>query len=290
MKNFHSNSSSVASIYVVKNALMDSQSWEVRIYPFKEVLSQFDFTSFWLCGHCGVTVEVDKLFSLISNGTNVEVQMVNLHLSMALNGGVQYIGLTHVSEYRADVNPSSVGGKKHDNCEVRKWCLVGADRGFTFLEYNLTMYHRMNLLVRYGRNSSSVASIYVVKNALMDSQSWEVRIYPFKEVLSQFDFTSFWLCGHCGVTVEGLPVTPLVPAAVGLNSVLKYMVDKLFSLISNGTNVEVQMVNLHLSMALNGGVQYIGLTHVSEYRADVNPSSVGGKKHDNCMHWCLSLI
>ncbi|KAG5526229.1 hypothetical protein RHGRI_032493 [Rhododendron griersonianum] len=52
--------------------------------------------------------KVDKLFSLISNGTNVEVQMVNLHLSMALNGGVQYIGLTHVSEYRADVNPSSL--------------------------------------------------------------------------------------------------------------------------------------------------------------------------------------
>lgn len=31
----------------------------------------------------------------------------------------------------------------------------------------------------------------------------------------------------------------------------------------------------------------LDLTHVSEYRADVNPSSAGGKKHDNCMHWCL---
>lgn len=36
--------------------------------------------------------------------------------------------------------------------EVRKWRPFGADRGFTFLEYNLTIaYHRTNLLVRHGR-------------------------------------------------------------------------------------------------------------------------------------------
>ena len=36
--------------------------------------------------------------------------------------------------------------------EVRKWRPAGADRGFTFLRYNLTVaYHRTNLLVRYGR-------------------------------------------------------------------------------------------------------------------------------------------
>ncbi|RRT66915.1 hypothetical protein BHE74_00035699 [Ensete ventricosum] len=35
---------------------------------------------------------------------------------------------------------------------VRKWRPAGADRGFTFLDYNLTVaYHRTNLLVRYGR-------------------------------------------------------------------------------------------------------------------------------------------
>ncbi|XP_058190397.1 protein trichome birefringence-like 13 isoform X2 [Rhododendron vialii] len=88
----------------------------------------------------------------------------------------------------------------------------------------------------------------------------------------------------------GLPVTPPLPAAVGLDSILKYMVEKLFSLISNGTNVEVQMVNLHLSMALNGSAfNILDLTHMSEFRADVNSSSPSavGKKHDNCMHWCL---
>lgn len=36
--------------------------------------------------------------------------------------------------------------------EVKKWRPVGADRGFTFLKYNLTIaYHRTNLLARYGR-------------------------------------------------------------------------------------------------------------------------------------------
>jgi hypothetical protein len=36
--------------------------------------------------------------------------------------------------------------------DVRKWRPAGADRGFTFLRYNLTLsYHRTNLLVRYGR-------------------------------------------------------------------------------------------------------------------------------------------
>lgn len=34
---------------------------------------------------------------------------------------------------------------------VKKWRPAGADRGFTFLQYNLTIaYHRTNLLARYG--------------------------------------------------------------------------------------------------------------------------------------------
>ncbi|KAK4491165.1 hypothetical protein RD792_001895 [Penstemon davidsonii] len=36
--------------------------------------------------------------------------------------------------------------------EVKKWRPVGADRGFTFIKYNLTIaYHRTNLLARSGR-------------------------------------------------------------------------------------------------------------------------------------------
>lgn len=45
---------------------------------------------------------------------------------------------------------------KRASSEVRKWRPVGADRGFTFLQYNLTIaYHRTNLLARYGRWSAS---------------------------------------------------------------------------------------------------------------------------------------
>lgn len=34
--------------------------------------------------------------------------------------------------------------------QVKKWRPAGADRGFTFLTYNLTIaYHRTNLLARY---------------------------------------------------------------------------------------------------------------------------------------------
>ncbi|KAK9286327.1 hypothetical protein L1049_014718 [Liquidambar formosana] len=40
--------------------------------------------------------------------------------------------------------------------EVKKWRPAGADRGFTFLQYNLTIaYHRTNLLARYGRWSAN---------------------------------------------------------------------------------------------------------------------------------------
>ncbi|KAM0046193.1 putative PC-Esterase, protein trichome birefringence-like 13 [Helianthus debilis subsp. tardiflorus] len=40
--------------------------------------------------------------------------------------------------------------------EVKKWRPAGADRGFTFLKYNLTIaYHRTNLLARYGRWSAN---------------------------------------------------------------------------------------------------------------------------------------
>lgn len=41
---------------------------------------------------------------------------------------------------------------KQASSEVKKWRPAGADRGFTFLRYNLTIaYHRTNLLARYGR-------------------------------------------------------------------------------------------------------------------------------------------
>ena len=64
--------------------------------------------------------------------------------------------------------------------------------------------------------------------------------------------------------------------------------EELFSLKNNGTNVEASLVNQHLYKALKGSNFHIlDITRMSEFRADGHPSASGGKKHDDCMHWCL---
>lgn len=65
-------------------------------------------------------------------------------------------------------------------------------------------------------------------------------------------------------------------------------VEELFSPENNGTNMEVRLVNQHLYKALNGsGFHILDITYMSEFRADAHPSTTGGKKHEDCMHWCL---
>lgn len=60
---------------------------------------------------------------------------------------------------------------------------------------------------------------------------------------------------------------------------------------NNGTNVEVRLVNEHLYKALKGSsFNILDITRMSEFRADAHPSTAGGKKHDDCMHWCLPGI
>jgi hypothetical protein len=65
-------------------------------------------------------------------------------------------------------------------------------------------------------------------------------------------------------------------------------VEEFFSLDNNGTNVEVWLVNQHLMKALEPSTfRVLDTSHMSEFRADAHPSTTGGKKHDDCMHWCL---
>lgn len=65
-------------------------------------------------------------------------------------------------------------------------------------------------------------------------------------------------------------------------------VEELFSLENKGTNMEARLVNQHLYKALEGSSFHIlDTTTMSEYRADAHPSTAGGKKHEDCMHWCL---
>ena len=69
---------------------------------------------------------------------------------------------------------------------------------------------------------------------------------------------------------------------------LYIQVEELFSLENNGTNVEARLVNQHLHKVLEGSsFQILDVTHMSEFRADAHPSTTGGKKHEDCMHWCL---
>ncbi|KAL7002932.1 Protein trichome birefringence-like 13 [Sarracenia purpurea var. burkii] len=76
-----------------------------------------------------------------------------------------------------------------------------------------------------------------------------------------------------------------------LHPLLPQEVEKLFSVKNNGTNVEARLVNQHLYKAIDHSVfNVLDITRMSEFRADAHPSTAGGKKHDDCMHWCLPGI
>ena len=71
-------------------------------------------------------------------------------------------------------------------------------------------------------------------------------------------------------------------------SVKSVQVEEFFSLDNNSTNVEARLVNQHLVKALEqSSFRVLDITRMSEFRADAHPSTTGGKKHDDCMHWSL---
>lgn len=236
--------------------------------------------------------------------------------------------------------------------DVKKWHPAKADRGFTFLQYNLTIaYHRTNLLARYGRwspntNGGELESLgysdgYRVDIDVPDSKWAEAP--SFHDVVI-FNTGHWWWAPSKFDPVKspmlffekGMPIMPPIAPDVGLDMVLKHMisyveskmrpgairifrtqsprhfeggdwdhggscprlkplfsqeVEELFRVENNGTNVETRLVNHHLYKALKGSSFYVlNITHMSEYRADAHPSNAGGKKHDDCMHWCLPGI
>ncbi|CAI0556733.1 unnamed protein product [Linum tenue] len=233
--------------------------------------------------------------------------------------------------------------------DVKKWRPAGADRGFTFLQYNLTIaYHRTNLLSRYGSwladpkggklESLGYKEGYRVDVDIPDG-TW-VKAPSFHDILI-FNTGHWWWAPSKFHPVKspmlfyekGLPIIPPIPPDVGLDIVLKHMihyveekmrpggikffrtqsprhfeggdwneggsclrqqplsshqVQELFEVRNNGTNVESRLVNQHLLRAINGSSFHIlDITHLSEFRADAHPANAGGKKHDDCMHWCL---
>ncbi|KAM3366065.1 hypothetical protein ACQJBY_015546 [Aegilops geniculata] len=235
------------------------------------------------------------------------------------------------------------------NGEVRKWRPAGADRGFTFLRYNLTLaYHRTNLLVRYGSWSASpsggpLESLGYKQGHRIDvdiaDQTW-AEAPSFHDILI-FNTGHWWWSSSKFDPIQspmlffekGKPIIPPLLPPEGLDLTLKHMitfankamrpnglkffstqsprhfeggdwneggscqrdqplsseeVKEFFSLDNNGTNREVRLVNQHLIKALEqSSFRVLNVTHMSEFRADAHPATTGGKKHDDCMHWCL---
>ncbi|KAL8541656.1 hypothetical protein ACS0TY_002791 [Phlomoides rotata] len=238
---------------------------------------------------------------------------------------------------------------KHVTPDVKKWRPAGADRGFTFVKYNLTIaYHRTNLLARYGRWSASSNSGVLESLGYKAGYRIDVDIPDgtWAEALSLHDILIFntghwWWAPSKFDPVKspmlffekGVPVNPPVAPDAGLDMVLQHMVpyvekkappnailffrtqsprhfeggdwdqggscprsqplvpqelEQFFSVENNGTNVETRLVNEHLRKVLKGSKFHIlEITEMSEYRADAHPSTAGGKRHDDCMHWCL---
>ncbi|GKV24293.1 hypothetical protein SLEP1_g33920 [Rubroshorea leprosula] len=236
--------------------------------------------------------------------------------------------------------------------EVKKWRPAGADRGFTFLQYNLTIaYHRTNLLVRYSRwsasaNGGELEALGYKEGYRVDIDvpegTWE-KAPSFHDILI-FNTGHWWFAPSKFDPAKSpmlffendLPVLPPIPPNAGLEKALRHMilfvkrnsrpdtikffrtqsprhfeggdwdhggscqrlqpllseqVEDLFSTKKNGTNVEVRMVNQHLYKALEeSDFRLLDITQMSEFRADAHPASAGGKKHDDCMHWCLPGI
>ncbi|CAK9167883.1 unnamed protein product [Ilex paraguariensis] len=124
--------------------------------------------------------------------------------------------------------------------EVRKWRPAGADRGFTFLQYNLTIaYHRTNLLACYGRwsanpNGGVLESLGYKEGYRVDVDTPEgtwVEAASFHDILI-FNTGHWWWAPSKFDPVKspmlffekGSPVVPTIPPDAGLDMVLKHMV------------------------------------------------------------------
>ncbi|XP_057815610.2 protein trichome birefringence-like 13 isoform X2 [Cryptomeria japonica] len=241
---------------------------------------------------------------------------------------------------------------KEASNDARKWRPAHADRGYTFLQYNVTLaYHRTNLLARYGRWSAKIdggaleqlgyKEGFRVDIDIPDGSWAEAPSYHNILILN----TGHWWWAPAKFDPvkspmlffeKGQPILPPISPEEGLDMVLHNMIDfveknmpknalnvfrtqsprhfeggdwneggtcqrtkpllpeeveNIFAVKNHSPNVEVRLANRHLQEALkDSSFNLLNITFMSEFRADAHPSTSGGKKHEDCMHWCLPGI
>lgn len=129
---------------------------------------------------------------------------------------------------------------RHASDQVKKWRPAGADRGFTFLQYNLTIaYHRTNLLARYGRwsanaNGGKLEALGYREGYRVDvdiPESTWAKAPSFHDILIVNTGHWWWAPSKFDPVKSpmlffenGQPVIPPIPPDAGLDKVLKHMI------------------------------------------------------------------
>ncbi|KAI3901104.1 hypothetical protein MKW92_040651 [Papaver armeniacum] len=203
--------------------------------------------------------------------------------------------------------------------EVKKWRPAGSDRGYTFMGYNLTNlldikegFYRVDVDVPEGTwaEAPSYVESYISNDCKFLKQCFNLCLISSTVIFrwwapsSSINKSPYFLEK---ITCGTLPGDQILPYTIprhfeggdwdqggSCQRVKPISADKaeeLFSLENNGTNVETRLVNQHLYRALKtSSFQVLDITGLSELRADAHPSTAGGKKHVDCMHWCLPGI
>ncbi|GLT41880.1 hypothetical protein SLA2020_159120 [Shorea laevis] len=185
---------------------------------------------------------------------------------------------------------------KRVSSEVKKWRPAVADRGFTFLQYNLTIaYHRTNLLKLLDSKRVIELDVDVPEGTWAKAPS-------FHDILI-FNTGHWWFAPSKFDPVKSpmlffennLPVIPPIPPDVGLVKALKNMGQLNFfarnhlGILKEVTRTKVVLANSY-DLCCQSKLKNSSHERITGQIADAHPVTAGGKKHNDCMHWWLPGI